>query len=422
MDVACSHLASTAREIDTKYTAVTTAWTDSSRGVTCSGLSCLGGNITDQRLVSKDGHVIPYVRTDNFDELLGVVDPGNVIVTTGGGHLAHFLEHIAEHAAHEGYTLDPSTSVEPGKVAMRFQNSFVGIKEGETRQVAPSNFSYQTSEADDPRNLTIVFTPSDYYVHVDGVGHTPLLAHERVENTDNRRLSEKWFTVTASDLAVGQSTMGGPFKRHHGEHGDNPIVKGETATPCEDNVNVELGLRGSGARLNRMLVVSVPLEQKPRQTHWEHCYEEPVLYRSCNSEEDGESNVGTARAAVLGVGETIGEKDIADMQLKIDPAGTIVVTQIDYNTLSLAADAKVVTVGKEAVELAIRDMNRQYEMCEDACRLSELPAMLHKLTRADHTKIQKTLEAVVKKETEEVKEQVAANPFKPHKNALRAFQ
>ena len=367
--------------------------------------------------------MIPYVRTDNFDELLGVVDPENVIVTTGGGHLAHFLEHIAEHAAHEGYTLDPSTSAKTCKVAMRLQNSFVGIKEGETRQVAPSNFSYQTSEADDPRNLTIVFTPSDYYVHVDGVGHTPLLAHERVEKKDNRRLSEKWFTVTASDLAVGQPTVGELCTRHHEEHGHPPVVQGETATPCQDKANVELGLRGSGGRLNRMLVVSVPLEQKKRQTHGEDCYEEEeIVYRSCSVEEDEESHVGTARAAVLGVGETIGEKDIADMQLKIDPAGTIVVTQIDYNTLSLAADAKVVTVGKEAVELAIRDMNRQYEMCEDACRLSELPVMLHKLTRADHTKIQKTLKAVVKKETEEVKEQVAANPFKPHKNALRAFQ
>ena len=87
-NVSSSNMAEIAARINGEYTAVVTAWTDNKRGVCQGKLSAVGPNITDLRLVGPDDKVMPYLRTHNLDEKLGVVNPKKVIVTKGG-HTAY---------------------------------------------------------------------------------------------------------------------------------------------------------------------------------------------------------------------------------------------------------------------------------------------------------------------------------------------
>lgn len=340
MHVACANLARTARSVDEKYTGVTTAWTDNARGVHVSGmLSAVGKNITDQRMVSEDGGVIPFLRTDNYDEHLGIVSPDKIVVTSKAETLGDVLERLDDFTAYAGKKVKNVAKVT--KVAVRYQNAFVGVRPGEKRNVAPSNFSYQTFSDDDPRNLLLVCTSTGIYVHQDGVGYKNLLANEAEGST----LVNKWFAVEESNVAVGHA-VGWRMTRRR----------------------VELGLKGSGPRENRMLVVSIPLKQQ----------KQPPSFSSSAPHYRGlcVPPIGRSRAARLSVGDVVDVQECIDtLEVDMDDSEMVVVTQIDYNTVT--AEGGVVQVGDDAVQGAIEDMNRQYGMCDVQCKLSQLPEMLH---------------------------------------------
>lgn len=272
----------------------------------------------------------------------------------------------------------------PSHVAIRLQHVFVGIESGATRHVAPANFSYQTQSDDDPRNLLLVATSMGMYAQVDGVGWKKLLA---TEASADGKMTSKWFKVTASESGVGYSTSGKKAKR-----------------------GVELGIRGSDVRENRMLLISIPLKQRTRFEDYdddEDAFGIPS-YRSLLAP------VGEARAARLGVGKVVDEVDVKELEVEMDHTEAVVVTEIDYNTLELAPGHTAVRVGEEAVRSAIADMNRQYDMCESQCKLSQLPAMLHKMTAQDERVIRTTLEKAAQ-------EKAAQASFAPRKDALRLF-
>ena len=403
MEVVCSNLAATARAVHHRYTGVTTAWNDNTRGVAFKQLQTLGSNNTDQRLVSKDGAIIPYVRPDNMDEYLGVVDPAQLVVTPEGETLETFLCHLGKRIAHSGLSLkkdpddtanetneDVAARVRPDvavqRAVVRLQNAFVGVRDGVPRHVAPSNFSYQTVTADDPRNLLVVFTPTGWYVHVDGVGDTALLANEV---TPDGTLRERWFEVSATDVAVG-----GPVESKEPAEATER-ARTPSAPPGHAAPPVEIGIRGSGPRTNRMLVVSIPLKQRPTSglrsmdtDDW--CDVAPVMYRSCAAPDHDEPLVaeGVARMANLALGEIVGERDVRKTTVRVDTDEPVVVTQIDYNTISLPHGGGMrATVGKSDVEAAIRDMERQYTLCDAACKLSQLHAMLHHWTQENRKRV-----------------------------------
>ena len=213
------------------------------------------------------------------------------------------------------------------KVAVRFQTAWVPLDdETGMQQIAPCNFSYQTNKADDPRNLLLVCTPLGVFAHLDGVGFQPLLM-QKGYNT-------QWFKATQSEHQVAQNS-----------NADSPTT---------------LGLLGSGNRENRFLIVTVPLKQKESPPD----FVGGCVYRSLALE-------GVSRAARFEAGDIYGRATTMNVDLVMDPDESIVVTQIDFNTLSGGS-----VIAKEDVRLAINDMNRQYDMCDSVCKLSELPAML----------------------------------------------
>ena len=94
MDVSVANLSEKARHVDSKYTGVTTAWTDNARGVSQGSLSIYGKNITDQRMEAEDDGVIPFLRTDLYDEHLGVISVDKVVMTKDGKTLEDILRNL----------------------------------------------------------------------------------------------------------------------------------------------------------------------------------------------------------------------------------------------------------------------------------------------------------------------------------------
>jgi hypothetical protein len=375
-----------------KYTTVLTAWTDNMRGVTTGPagapvLSCFGSNITDQRLVSQDGVPIPFVRSENYDEHLGCVAPENLLCGDAGtfADLWRDLDAVLETMK---LKLEGKPSV-CGDVVVRLQNCFVSVEEGKTRQVAPANFSYQTSDVSDPCNLLLVVTPTGISVHTDGVGYTKLFSREAKDG----EVLDSWYEAEKTDFAVGHAQTA------DGEKGPSSKKRARVAS---------LGIEGSGARCGRMLIFSVPLKQQPRPPT-RSCYlPEWGLFRSLgvdNGDDDatfrslcaGAPVVGLARAARLNVGDEAGRRPLPEGEpktLTVDERHPVVCTQIDYNVL-VGKEWQTLTISEETAEFVVKDMDRQYALCGEGKHgpLSTVYKCLKKLTIEDKQKIAETFKA-----------------------------
>merc|ERR1739848_635918 len=66
-----------------EYSCKFVSWDDVQRGTVGGGLSCWGSNITDTYLTAKDGRKLFTVRSDNWNEKLGVVEAKDVKLITG---------------------------------------------------------------------------------------------------------------------------------------------------------------------------------------------------------------------------------------------------------------------------------------------------------------------------------------------------
>ena len=388
---------------------VTVAWTDSQRGVTNGmygpTLSCWGKNITDQKLSSKDAlHQLPYIRSENLDEKLGVADTDDILCGMGGLTLTDVIENFMSHAKYR--QLDSITMghhCKRQKVVVGFQSAIVPIWPDQTREVAPTNYSYQTKDARNPCNLLILATPTGIYVSADGVGTTPLLAHE-VHGTN---VTQHYFKVSKTDCEAGAEQTAEVGSKRPSECVDKRVAK-----------VVHLGLKGSGPKNNRMLVITVPLKQtepppSPRGDSVGMTYRslsdntlssEYAVFRSCGSVPE----VGKCHAARLDVGVESGEAvSMKGMDLVQDPDQPIRCTQIDYNVL-VANEKSSVTISHQAAKAIVDEISDQYKLCDHVCKLSELPACLHKLEKKHMDVIAETLSTV-------------KDSFVPNKNALSLF-
>lgn len=384
------------------------AWVDNKRGVSAGSLSCLGKNITDQRLVAKDGATVPVVRTENYDETLGPIDAGKIEC----GHALTFEDvwaNLEKHIEYMGYRTCKRPS-EVKKVVMRFQNAFVGVTEGESREVVPSNFSYQTSDEKEPRNLLLVVTPTGIYAHTDGVGYKNLFSHVVSEGTDG--VKSHWFQAEETDFAAGHAQV------EDTKQNDTDKKTARVTT---------IGVKGSGARCNRMLIFSVPLKKKPVSTPLPpsppSSFEDGAAYRgigmqACDDESDSlvyrSLSVAQCRAARLNIGDEEGEAQKMEMDLEVDDDEPVMCTQIDYNVLVAKKGRMEVTISDEAAEFVAKDIWRQYQLCDEVCKLSELPACLHKLEKSHLNEIDETKKAVIHAAT-------ANSPYTRQPNALAAF-
>lgn len=391
--VSASQLTSVVKSIAPQLCVVDTAWTDGSRGVQGGELLSVGNNITDQQLKRKNGGIAPTIRSQNHDEILGVTSAHKIVCDANGLTLDKVLKDIMKYIAYKGYKSFEMKPVD--KVVARFQHALVPLdaRADANEMVAPRNLSYQTTMEGDPRNFVLLVTSTGIYAHTDGVGPTMLFAHT-VDDTG--KVHDNWFEVEEGECAPGASQEGNKRARDDSNK----------ATVCA------LGVKGSVPTAGRMLVISIPLEQKrkplmrglgsPSSLHWGD-----RIYRSLGSA----PQVGECHAACLNVGDANGETAMSELELK-QGDGAITVTQMDYSTLK--AEAGPTTISEQDALRAAASIMHAYAQCDVQCKLSELPAMLHKMENEDWKQIKDTLATVdAKKQRVDL-----SDPWVPTANAL----
>jgi hypothetical protein len=404
-----STLNTRAQKVDADYTGVAVAWNDGQRGVTSFNgspqLSSLGNNICDVRLIAKDGGILPFVRPDNRDEVLGITTANKVMFVEKDGSQTtaqEILETMTDRAGYMGYTSVDAKPDPQEKLIVRVQNVWVPLNADETeRRVAPGHYSYQTQDPANPRNLIVLGTPSGVFVHSDATGIKKLMAHS---NNPDGSVNEHWHSVEPTNTCVGET-----------QETDVPLTANKARA-------VEIGLRGMGRRSNCFLVMSIPNKQKLQSEtrSWAdyeedgNTYDSGVIYRSCDGFRSLGAVDGVSRVARVSVDEAIFAK-AAKNEIAIVRPGEgnnkepIVITIMLYHTVQ--ANAGVVNVAEEDVVRGINDIKSIYKMCDVTCKLSELPKMLHKLTPED-------VKTCVKKVAEDP---VSNDPFVPQSNALSMF-
>ena len=352
------------------YWACTKAWNDGQRGVLNGALSNWGSNCTDVVFKAKDGGDLTIVRPPNYDEKLGIAPASKLYVMDSAGNRITLQAMLKDATKHASYMLGgvEANIAEDEKVVFRVQTTWVPLAKGQTkRELAPQFYCYQAKDPDDPRNAVFVGTAQGLHAHADRPGPYKLMAHSQGADGAVR---EHWFEAEPSEAMVG-----------HAQYDDAP-------RDAKKAKAVEIGIEGMGPRANCFVVVSVPNRQKP--TPWRSPSTPdsvgPPVYRSLGS------TGGVSHAARVSVAEAVaGEKrKRGDVKVERPTTGTpepIVVTIMLYNTVQLPEGQPATTsvdVLPEDMALAVKDMEHIYSLAEKhggaVCKLSQLPAMLHKLT------------------------------------------
>jgi hypothetical protein len=387
-------------DADKRYCAGAIAWNDGQRGVVgVNGkptLSSMGGNITDCRIATADGEVCQYIKPSNMDETIGVMDAKDILTVGKDGtntSLQEVLDDLQAKCDYRGYTSVKANADANQKVVVRAQISWVPVKRGTTlTKIVPEHYSFQTSSSKDPRNLLLLGTPKGLFVHNDDTGGNKLFAHSV---TDSGEVNNHWFEAEANkDCMVGHaSTM----------HDD--------AAPASKKArSVEMGIRGMGLRTNCFVTVAIPNTQAATKVpaastpSFNGSFTAP-MYRSignttlCASQvEDDElptyrsvggATTGTSYAARVSITEeSMGTAQPTPLNILRPDGEPIVVTVLTYNTIEVpddfVGDLSKFQIATTDVALGVADLDRQYALVKKnggvVCKLSELPAMLGKLT------------------------------------------
>ena len=386
----------------TDYMVGTVAWNDGQRGVVNGKLSAFGGNITDARILARSGKHLNFLRPHNMNEKLGITNAENIVFAERDGSKVTaqtVLETLSKRSEYMGYTSVDAKVSKNQKIVYRVQNAWIPLEEGQTEEdIVPAHYSYQTMSRDDPRNLIVLGTAQGVFVHSDGEGVQKLFAHE---TTNDGAATEHWFKAEPTTTRVGHSVLN-----------DN-----ETRTKRARAV--EMGIRGMGARANCFVVMSIPNTQKPpvlrgglSSSSWQLSGDDDEkhfsAYRSL-------SVAGVSRSARVSVAEeVVGTASANPIAIQRPEDEPIVCTILLYNTIEVpkgALKGTNVIVDTSDVALAVSDMEHIYDLAReyggDVCKLSELPAMLHKLTKADMDVI-----------NEKIAKDPPMDPMVPNKKAL----
>ena len=411
-------------DADNRYAAGAVAWNDGQRGVTVvngtPAVSACGSNITDVCIVDEVGNTCQFIRPPNMDEKLGVVNARDLLMVDKDGtnvSVQDVLNEIEERCKYMGYTSIKTNTEANQRVVVRFQTAWVPVKKGtKLTKIVPQHYSYQTRSRTNPRNLLVVGTPQGVFAHSDGSGGNKLYAHS-VDASGT--IHNHWFEAEPNkDCMVGHAAT---------EEMDGHPKKARS---------VEMGLRGMGARTNCFVTVAIPNTQKTEaRTRGMPSFAlgdddgAPLAYRSLGAWSDDDdapvyrSGVCTGKsysARVSLAEESVGTCDANAIDIVRPANEPIVVTVLTYNTVEapddFEGDPTKMNIAPIDVALGVADLDRQYDLVKKnggtVCKLSELPAMLHKLTK-EH------MAEIVKKVTEDPPS--TADPMVPTTSALSVF-
>ena len=378
------------------------SWDDVCRGEVGGALSCWGANITDTYLKSKSGKHLFTVRSDNWNERLGVVSSGDVAVVAAKEEsplqpvtLRTVLQQLGDFGSYAGMSVcDLSDAVLDTKCSIRFQTTFIPVENSGDApgklEFATEAYNYNTMDDSDPRNLVLLCTSQGMAVQQDGRGAKKLF-HHAVD--DMGEIHRYWLEAEESKHKVG------------GEQRETDAERAEAQARGKATSSV-IGIRAMGQRFNVLMTIQVPLKQKKPMdfdmddgwcafSEMEEACEAKALGWDCDDDsEDLQSgfmpaslelrSVGTCTAARVSRGS---EYDIwpglSIQSPERHPSEHVTITVVMYNTVKDGIPSA------DDVAAAIDDLEGLYQACSENGLLADdvMSFMKEELTVANMASI-----------------------------------
>ncbi|CAE7665379.1 unnamed protein product [Symbiodinium sp. CCMP2456] len=364
------------------YSCQVVSWDDVSRGTVGGSLSCWGANITDTYLKSKSGTQLFTVRSDNWNEKLGVVsaDEVAVVASHAGGALQPVtlrtvLQQMGDYGSYAGLEeqTDVSNSTLDSQCSIRFQTTFIPVEDcpdGRAKlEFATEAYNYNTMSDTDPRNLVLLCTSQGMAVQQDGQGAKKLF-HHAVD--DDGQIHRYWLEAEESRHQVGGE------QRETDQERVEALARGKATSSV-------IGIRAMGQRFNVLMTIQVPLQQRaPMPREDEECQEAcmEIMEGWCDDDMDDfmpqfqltQRSVSEARCVPTGHSSAARvsrgtEHDVWDGLSINSPARNatehVTVTVVIYNAVKGGVPTP------QDVAAAIDDLENLYAACADTGRLAD---------------------------------------------------
>ena len=208
----------------------------------------------------RNGTNLFTVRSDNWNEKLGIVPADQIAVVAGAGgrgpvqpvtlrHILQGLGHFGGYAGLEAGTNLFDANLD-AKCSIRFQTTFIPVQgdDGDALgklEFATEAYNYNTMDDSDPRNLVLLCTSQGIAVQQDGSGAKKLF-HHAVD--DQGQIHRYWLEAEESKHKVG------------GEQRETEEERAEAQARGKATSSV-IGIRAMGQRFNVLMTIQVPLQQ-----------------------------------------------------------------------------------------------------------------------------------------------------------------
>ena len=207
-------------------------------------------------LEAKDGRRLFTVRSENWNEKLGVVNTNEVALVQGNQNsgnklsnitLSDFLKNSKIYGKYIGIQNNLSSPDLDQKCSIRFQTTFLPIQTDSPKiEFSAKSYNYQTKDAKNPKNLILLANSQGIALQPDGVGSNKIL-HQRVD--ENGKIERFWLEAEKTDFEVGGSQ----------EETVEEKLEAERRGKASGKI---IGTRAMGMRVNALLTVQIPLKQK----------------------------------------------------------------------------------------------------------------------------------------------------------------
>ena len=251
---------------ETDFISTSVSWDDVKRFGNESSISCWGSNITDTRLFTKNGNQLFTIRSENWNERLGIVSTNELaIIVNDDSNLKTII--LTDLLKNPQAYIDPAYELESDTLyhendnlcSIRFQTVF--IPEDGAVNFATQAYNYQTTEEDDPKNTILLCTSQGTFIQQDGPGSQNLFQH-RIDPDGNIR--QYWNSAEATKFKVGQEQK-------------EIAEESAQAAACGKAEATHIGIREMGKCMNVVMTIQLPIKQKPREARSKGLYESDAI-------------------------------------------------------------------------------------------------------------------------------------------------
>lgn len=372
----------------------TISWNDASRFSGPGGLSSIGPNIQDARLVTKDNTLLYTIRPENWNEKIGTVSTKDIaIIDTIDNKLKPIT--LKEYLDRNNLSVDGLDN----EVSIRFQTTFLPLKNNtdldldlniidnkdDSIEFCPEVYSYNTPSDDNPRNLLLMVTTQGLTLHKNTNKYQKLFLSEK---TTDGKMVNKWLSAEKTSFKVGSQQI----------ETDEEAAYAQSRNKA---VSAVIGTKSMGSRFNALLTIQIPVQQHiiriPEQ-NWDFAVKNPMYpipysytksYSACLTDQTEmlcqssyvtkgcktrsvhgpEISLGQSNSARISKGSVAGIHDVVDIsKYKRDLSQHITITIILYNTVVGGVPSK------EDVMAAVNELESLYRDLKTG-RLSETSYM-----------------------------------------------